>query len=273
VHSKALFLALAVPSFCVAAPSQRSARFVVEAPDAKTAAAVARAAERQLKKLSLQWLGRELPDWPEPCPVRVTLGSRGSRGHTTFVFDEGRVTRQEMEVEGTLARILDGVLPHELTHLMLAHHFGRPVPRWADEGGATLSEGEEEAARYRDQMRQLLAAPARCIPLRDLFELAHYPRDLFAFYGSGSSVSRFLVDRKGRKTFLAFVAAGMAGDWDGAVRRFYRFDTVEDLERAWLGSLRKERVAVQDEGSRREALPAPAGAGTEAEAPGGARTR
>jgi hypothetical protein len=145
-----------------------------------------------------------------------------------------------MHLEGTLEWILDGVLPHEMTHVVLSHHFRRPFPRWADEGGATIGEGKAERARYREQMRQLLATPGRCIPLRELFELSGYPRDAFAFYGAGFSVSNYLVALKGRRKFLEFVGTGMEGDWDAAVRQCYEFDTVEQLERAWLDRVRKE---------------------------------
>jgi hypothetical protein len=216
---------------------------VVEAPNAETADKVAGTAERLLTDLSRQWLGRELPPWPDPCPISVTLGSDASRGSTTFVFNDGKVTRQEMHLEGTLERILDGVLPHEMTHVVLTQHFRRPFPRWADEGGATLGEGQAERARYREQMRQLLATPGRCIPLRDLFGLGAYPRDAFAFYGSGFSVSNYLVALKGRRKFLEFVGTGMEGDWDAAVRQCYEFDTVEELERAWLDRVRTDAAA------------------------------
>ncbi len=33
-----------------------------------------------------------------------------------------------MEVIGTPERILDSVLPHEVTHTILATYFGRPLP-------------------------------------------------------------------------------------------------------------------------------------------------
>lgn len=248
MHAEVLLLVLAIPSN-TPATTYRSAHFVVEAPGEEAARRIAAEAERKLKDLAIAWLGRELPDWSEPCPVTVTLGAQASRGCTTFVFGDSGIARQEMHLEGTLDRILDGVLPHEMTHVVLAHYFGRPIPRWADEGGASLSEGKVEEARYHDQVRRLLAAPDRQIPLRELFDLARYPHDLFAFYTSGHSVSSYLVGLKGRRTFLSFVALGMGGDWDGAVRRYYGFESVEDLEQAWLASARRA--------GRREPLPLP----------------
>jgi hypothetical protein len=272
VHCEVILLAFTIPTLAPATVSHRSTHFVVEAPTADAAGQVARAAERNLRDLSLQWLGRELPEWPDPCPVIVTVGPRVSRGSTTFVFKDGRVVRQEMHLEGTLARILDGVLPHEITHVVLTQHFRRPFPRWADEGGATLAEGDAETSRYREQMNLLLANPERCIALRDLFGLAHYPRDSFAFYETGFSVSSYLVGIRGRRTFLEFIGVGMDVDWDTAVRRYYGFNSVEGLERAWLRRLRDDQTLARGGPVAREALPLPAarpGAARDVETAGG----
>jgi hypothetical protein len=258
VHCKVLLLALAITPLSTATASHRSTHFVVEAPTEEMAAKVSREAERQLADLSRRWLGRESPEWAEPCPITVTLGSDGSRGSTSFVFVDGRVARQEMRLEGTLERILEGVLPHEMTHVVLTQYFRRPFPRWADEGGATLGEGEIETARYREQMHNLLATPDRCIPLRELFGLNQYPRDSFAFYETGFSVSNYLVKLKGRPTFLKFIGTGMDGDWDAAVKRCYGFETVEDLERAWLERIRKDGPRARAAAVKAELLAAPA---------------
>jgi PAS domain-containing protein len=258
VHPAVWLLAIAIPPFSAASVSQRSTHFVVEAPTADIADRVARAAERRLKELSQQWLGHELPDWPEPCQINVTLGPGVSRGSSTFVFRDGRVTQREVHLEGTLERILDGVLPHEMSHVVLTQHFGRPFPRWADEGGATLAEGELQTAHYREQMQHLLTKPERCIPLHELFDLERYPRDSFAFYEIGFSISSYLVELKGRRKFLEFVAAGMDDDWNKAVQRYYGFDSVEDLQKAWLARLHKDTSSDSAEVARREQLPAPA---------------
>src|SRR5262249_29883208 len=61
---------------------------------------------------------------------------------------------------------------------------------------------------------------------------------------------RFLVERKDRPTFLAFVRQGMADGWDRAARRHYGAAGVEELERQWLESLRLPMP-------RDEAVPAP----------------
>ena len=74
--------------------------------------------------------------------------------------DGGRpvVTSQRMEIRGDAKQLLNSVLPHEVTHTVLAHHFGRPVPRWADEGGSVLSENDEERFSHDVRCREILNA-------------------------------------------------------------------------------------------------------------------
>jgi hypothetical protein len=54
-------------------------------------------------------------------------------------------------------------------------------------------------------------------------------------------VTNFLVGRSNRQVFLAFVAQGMRQGWDAAAQSHYRFNTVEELEQAWLQHLRETR--------------------------------
>jgi hypothetical protein len=90
-------------------------------------------------------------------------------------------------------------------------------------------------------MRQILATPGRAIPLRRLFSMQDYPRDVMVLWAEGHSVTHFLVGRKGRKTFLAFVKQGMKDGWDKAAEAHYGFGDVEALEDAWLADLRTWR--------------------------------
>ena len=122
---------------------------------------------------------------------------------------------------------------------MLAHHFGRAVPRWADEGGSVLSEDELERQRHDALVRSILNTPGRPIPLRRLFAMHEYPKDVMVLYAEGFSVTNFLVSQSNRQTYLAFVNQGMHSGWEDAVRKYYSsYKSVDDLEQAWLKNLR-----------------------------------
>jgi hypothetical protein len=238
-------LALALVIVCgapVSAAHYRTKNFDVEAPTEELAQQVGKAAERYRKEKAVEWLGKEMPAWDRPCSLRVTIGVGPACGATTFNFDDDRggVLSQTMRVEGPYDQVLDCVLPHEVTHTVLAHHFGRPVPRWADEGGASLSETAADKARYAGLIRQYVESePGRVLPLSRLFNLGNYPTDVLGFYTESYSVAQFLVKRHDRATFLEFLSAGRKKGWDRAVREHYGFRDLDALEDAWLKDVRR----------------------------------
>jgi hypothetical protein len=224
--------------------SYPTTNFLVEAPTLQIAQQVGQYAEYYRREKAIQWLGHEMPPWPERCPLKVHLTMSGPGGATSFAFDGGRVLGQHMHIEGPLDRLLASVLPHEVTHTVFAQFYRRPVPRWADEGGAVLSEDQLEKDRHDALVRQILNTPGRKIPLRRLFALQDYPGDVMVLYAEGYSVANFLVMNGDRQRFLGFVATGMSSPsgWDQAVRAYYPpYQTVEDLEEGWLTYLRSTR--------------------------------
>jgi hypothetical protein len=227
-------------AFASLGASYQTPNFIVEAPTPQIAQQVGQYAEHYRREKALEWVGREMPRWPQPCPLQVKVTMSGAGGATSFAFDGGQVLGQQMNIEGSLDRILASVLPHEVTHTVFAHHFRHPVPRWADEGGAVLSEDEVERNRHDQLVRQILNQ-GRAIPLRRLFSLKEYPSDVMCLYAQGYSVANYLVSNSNRPTFLNFVGHGMQYGWDHAVQTYYRYQNIEELEQAWLSHLRSTR--------------------------------
>lgn len=214
------------------AASARSTNFVVHGPDAAVVRQVAEKAERLRNLVAQAWLGKPLPNWSKPCPIQLKITGGEAGGVTSFSFDRGRVTDQDMTLEGSPERILNSALPHEITHTIFAWHFGTPMPRWADEGACMLSEDLRELAR-QDEIVSGLIRRGGHMPLGTLFAMEEYPKDLLGFYGQGYSVSRFLIEIGGRKLFLKFVADGSREGWDTATRKHYNFADTRELDRAW----------------------------------------
>jgi hypothetical protein len=255
----ALVAVLFAPALAQAA-TYTTDNFTVDAPTAELAKQFGDMAEFYRKEKALEWLGREMPAWNRRCPLTVQLTQGGAGGATTFTFGSsgGRsvVSSQQMEIRGDKKQMLYSVLPHEVTHTVLAHHFGRPVPRWADEGGSVLSENDDERFNHDVRCRELLNQ-GRGIRLRVLFRMTEYPRDIMVLYAQGFSVSQYLVKRggdgrEGRAKLLQFLGTGMAGNsietWNGAAKTVYGFDTVDALEESWLEALKAPpaRVAARD---------------------------
>jgi len=223
----------------------RTPNFVVSAPTPAIAQQVGQYAEHYRKEKAIAWLGKEMPPWPQPCPLHVTVSMEPPSGATSFSFGGGRVQWQKMEIQGPLDRLLASVLPHEITHTVFAHHFGTPVPRWADEGGSVLSEDDLERRRHDKLVREILNS-GKQIPLRRLMGLKEYPREVMCLYAQGFSMSDFLVKRSNKQTFLNFVGYGMHYGWDKAAQSYYGHRTVEELEGAWLQFLRDGKSGPVD---------------------------
>ncbi len=258
-HFSAVALVLLAPAIAPAA-SYDTANFSTEAPTAELAKKFGDMAEFYRKEKALEWTGREMPPWPRRCPLQVQITQGSAGGATTFTFGQegGKpvVTSIKMEIRGDAKQLLNSVLPHEVTHTVLANYFGRPVPRWADEGGSVLSENDEERFNHDVRCRELLNA-GRGITLRTLFRMTEYPRDMIVLYAQGYSVCDFLVKRggngrEGRGKLLQFLANGMQGNtiesWNAAANRVYGLESVDALEAAWLTALKTppSRVAARD---------------------------
>src|SRR6516225_7866380 len=184
--------------------SFQTKNFTVTAPNDQIAQQVGQYAEKYRKEKALLWLGKEMAPWGRPCPLKVEIKANPG-GATTFAFDKGAIWDQEMNVQGPLERVLNSVLPHEITHTVFAYHFRCPLPRWADEGGSVLSEDDLERDRHDKMVRQILNG-GRAIPLRRLLVLKEYPSEVMALYAQGYSVTSFLVGKSSRPAFLNFVA-------------------------------------------------------------------
>ncbi len=227
----------------------RSTNFVVTAPTQEIANQVAQYAEKYRKEKALLWLGKEMSQWREPCPIKVTITTGGAGGATSFSFDRGQLLGQTCHVEGPQERILNSVLPHEITHMVYASYFRHPVQRWCDEGGAVTSEDEKEQRFHDDLCRKILNTPGRAIPLSRLFALESYPQDVMALYTEGYCVVNFLlVKDPDRSKFLKFMDAGMSSGWDSA-SRYYGYNSVNELEQAWFQHMRETKGSMKIAGS------------------------
>lgn len=234
----------------------RTRNFIVETADPRFAAQMAEAAEYYRRELALQWLGRELPDWRTPCPMTVQVGPNlGAGGATSFVFDRGDVFGWRMNIQGSAERLLDSVLPHEITHMILASHFRRPVPRWADEGAATSVESAVERHKHRQMLYQFLHS-GRGIAFSRMFAMREYPTDILPLYAQGHSVAEYLIELGGRRKFIEFVGEGMKTEnWPAAVERHYGTRTLGELQNQWLAWVREGSPPLK----RAPNHPAPAG--------------
>ncbi len=239
-----------------AAAKHRTANFIVEAPDPTYAAQVAQAAEHYRRQLAIEWLGKELPNWSQPCPITVNVGPHlGAGGATTFVFDRGEVYGWRMTIQGPADRLIDSVLPHEITHMIFASHFRRPLPRWADEGAATTVEHPSERNKYRAMLHQVLRS-GQGISLSQMFALKDYPSNPLPLYAQSHSLADYLIQLGGRQKYVLFVGDGLkSNDWPGAVRRHYGVSDLGQLQNTWLAWVQQGSPPLRPHNTAPEAAP------------------
>lgn len=215
------------------AANYRTRNFLIQAPDPTLAKKVGDAAEKYRHDLASYWIGRPLPAWPTPCPVVVVAGPNlAAQGETNY--HTSPVRDFQMQVVGTPERILDSVLPHEVTHTVLATHFGRPLPRWADEGICTTVEHESEKNKHEAKLREFLST-RRGIAMNQLFLLTEYPNDVLPMYAQGYSVCRFLIEQQDAPTFIEFLSDYMRSpSWTENIKKHYGYDSLAELQQYWL---------------------------------------
>jgi hypothetical protein len=229
---RAAFLAVALASM---GASYRTQNYLVNAPTKQVAQQVGDAAERYRRDLAIEWIGREMPPWSQPCPIVVQVGDRmGAGGATSFVFDRGEVFGWQMTIQGSLERVLDSVLPHEVTHMVFASHFRRPLPRWADEGACTTVEHPAERTKQSQMLIQFLKT-GKGIPFSSMFAMKEYPADVLPLYAQGHSLATYLIQQGGKAKFLQFVHDGLQNEnWTAVTHQHYGFANLRILQDTWL---------------------------------------
>ena len=210
------------------------------------AEAVLQMAERTRRAQQRKWFGRVDADWDPKCRIYLYSSAEDyseatgapinpGGGHTDVRTDEGRALSRCIHLHGQRSFLLKGVVPHEVTHAVLAGRLssGR-VPRWADEGMAILAETQTQIDvhfRYLPRWR----ADDALFNMRTLVEMRDYPepRSIGPFYAQSVSLVDFLTREKGAPRFADFVRDGERGGYAASLRKHYGWSFAE-LERRWM---------------------------------------
>jgi hypothetical protein len=132
--------------------------------------------------------------------------------------------------------MLQAVLPHEVTHVVLAGNFGeQPVPRWADEGIAVLTEPRNKVEEHLRNLPKHLS-DRQLMSLEELVRMSDYPKEgrlMGPFYAQSVSLVDFLAAQKGPRVFVQFVREGMKTGYEQALPRHYGFQSFAELEQSW----------------------------------------
>ncbi len=216
-----------------------------------TAKQLAKNAEALRLKLQAKWLGDEAPaPWIPKCQIvlhpnlasYVAACGRGSEhtvGSSLVKVSEGRIGSRQIDLVGDRADFLTAALPHELTHVVLKDRFSTmTVPRWADEGMAILADSDAKQGRHLRDLADGVASN-NLFDTAALVGLENYPgaSHIGVFYGQSVSLVKYLVDEKGPRQFVDFIARTSTQGYDAALQECYGLHDVGQLDRRWRQSL------------------------------------
>ncbi|HTU88913.1 MAG TPA: hypothetical protein VMF69_02350 [Gemmataceae bacterium] len=207
---------------------------------------VLRTAENARGAQMRKWFGKVGADWEPKC--RIYLYPSGEAygeatgapvhpggGHTDIRTEDQQVLSRCIHLHGSRTFLLKGVLPHEVTHAVLAGRLGSErVPRWADEGMAILAETQKHIDMHLRYLPRWRAADA-LYSLRSLIEMRDYPepQSIGVFYAQSVSLVDFLTRQKGgAERFAAFVRDGERDGYASSLRKHYGWSFAE-LDRHW----------------------------------------
>lgn len=249
-----------------------SENFIVYSRDGRTANEIINKAEELRKTLSREWFGYEKANWSAPLVIGAIIEEKPCNGQTNYLKNpDGSTAFRGCIVHGSKERILDSVLPHELTHALFATHFNKIVPRWADEGASTIHESKSETNKHDAGLIKYLQE-SRGVTFADLFYSKEYPSDILPFYAQGYSVTKFLINLgdeieknendsrriTGKQRFVEFLEQGMRTEnWPEALNTFYGFQKIGDLKKAWneqLANAVKKNEYVGNENFGKESI-------------------
>ncbi|MGC8639056.1 MAG: peptidase MA family metallohydrolase, partial [Isosphaeraceae bacterium] len=250
-----------------------SANFRVYHVDAEIALKASRAAEAVRSKQAKRWGSvATRSTWSPKCEIylypkpkdfaQMTGQPETSPGFSTMGVNGNRVIARRVNLRADHPQLLTAILPHEVTHVVLADLFTeKQIPRWADEGMAVLAEPvSEQLSRAGD-----LAAPLEQNGLFRLSELMaiDYPNaeSWSLYYAQSVSLTQFLVGLASPEQFVAFVKMAQRQGVEQALRDVYQIEGFPDLETRWRNYARRQIATITAskgssagtaEGTRRE---------------------
>jgi len=225
-----------------------------------TAEKAARTCEATRVAMSRKWFNDAPPAWQPKCDVylhptgrdyaQATQQSPSIPGHSTIQNEGERILSRRIDLHVDDPNALVGVLPHETTHIVLAGRFGpKPLPRWADEGIAVLSEPPDRIQKHLDNLPKHYR-DGLLFRLSHLLSMDNYPdaRSVGAFYAQGVSLCDYLTKLKGPQVMTAFLRDGQRGGWEPAIQKHYGVNGYAELERQWLAATVQSGGAVARNG-------------------------
>jgi hypothetical protein len=155
------------------------------------------------------------------------------------------MTSKVIQTYPTAHGFFDSILPHELGHIIFREYvgFASDIPLWFEEGIAMY---QEKAKRWgADADVKEAINNGQFVPLQELqtMRLTHETdkETVMLFYIEAASAVHYLISELGKFKFSLFCQNLKKGSsFNQALEKsYYRFTNIEDLNKAWMGYLKK----------------------------------
>lgn len=187
---------------------------------------------------------------------QVACSPRASTpGYSRVTLRGNRVISRRIDLLADGSDLVDAVLPHEISHVILASEFtDQPPPLWVDEGLAVLAEKESMKRAHERSIEQAIAR-GTWLSSEQLIGMKDYPaeelRDLF--YAESVSLVEFLVSRRDARYLVDFARAAAQKGVEAELLRAYGFTSFRQLDQSWsrhIGSTLAVRRKERGSGNR-----------------------
>jgi hypothetical protein len=206
----------------------------------------AQVAEQTRLVMHRKWFGVDGEPWEFKCQIFLHASARDYSNHTgqPSNFPGHSHIERDPSTGRIISRVIhlhcedpetlvNAILPHEATHVVLAGRFGKAkLPRWADEGMAVLTEPATMVEKHR---RNLSRCAGELFRLDELMQMQEYPqaRRISAFYAQSVSLVSYLCGLRDPRTFARFMNDGLRDGYESALRRHYGIQGFSDLQGRW----------------------------------------
>jgi hypothetical protein len=152
----------------------------------------------------------------------------------------GRITARRVNLRADHPQLLTAILPHEVTHVVLADLFTQQqIPRWADEGMAVLAEPQSEQRSRTSELSGPLSE-GRVFKLSELMAIDYPNADAWSlYYAQSVSLTQFLVELGTPPQFVSFIRGAQQGGIEDSLRTVYQIEGFAELENRWQNFARR----------------------------------
>ncbi len=193
--------------------------------------------------------------WSPPCDIylyptpadfaRLTGQPETSPGFSTMGVNGNRIVARRVNLRADHPQLLTAILPHEVTHVVLADLFTQQqIPRWADEGMAVLAEPRAEQVSRASELNEPLKE-GRVFKLSELMAIDYPSAEAWnLYYAQSVSLTQFLVEQGSPEKFVSFVRGAQRKGIEVALRESYQIDGFAELENRWQTFARRQAAEI-----------------------------